>query len=182
MKKLLFILFFGMVVLAGCGDKFSDDPLEVGSKNASANMIVHELEGEDFTVIDWYVTDDTDEDGFNTVDFEGYTVEYAITLVEDESGEEFLGVFAEVENGTNYDVQFNDNFLFLTDNGDQSHLEWGIRENSPGTKTKFFNHAILEYGAPEEMTAEISAPFRDGAHETIDIAEPIKLEFYKENN
>ncbi len=156
----------------------TEDPLEAGNKNNGIEVF-NDGYGEIFLIKDWYTNENTDEDGFNVVDFEGYEIRYAITLVETIEEEDVIGVFAEVENGTEHELQFNDAFMFVTDTKDQTELEHGIQINKPDTKSKFFNYATLEYGTPEELTVEIYPPFADGESELIDIGETVELEFTK---
>ncbi|HLR16208.1 MAG TPA: hypothetical protein VK144_10295 [Bacillota bacterium] len=155
---------------------FTTDPIEAVENDVE--MFVDEFDYS-YSIVDWYTNNDT-VDGFNEVDFEGYKIKYAISLLMDEEGEDSLGVFAEVENGTEHELQFNDSFLFVTDTQDQTELEHGIQENKPNTKSKFFNHAPLEYGTPEELTVEIYPPFYEGESELIDLGEMVELEFTKE--
>ena len=157
-------------------DQSTDDPMEAVEKD----LVIFDQYDEAYTIKSLYTNDETADNGFNEIDFEGYKIDYAIALVENFEGEEALGVFAEVENGTEHEVQFNESFLFVTDTQDQTELEHGIQENKPNTKSKFFNHAPLEYGTPEELTVEIYPPFTEGDSELIDLGDMVELEFTKE--
>lgn len=157
-------------------EQSTDDPIEA----VENDLVIFDQYDEAYTIKNLYTNDETTDNGFNEIDFEGYKIDYAIALVEDFEGEEVLGVFAEVENGTEHEVQFNESFLFATDTQDQTELEHGIQENKPNTKSKFFNHAPLEYDTPEELTVEIYPPFIEGESELVDLGKTVELEFTKE--
>lgn len=204
MKKLLYLLMFSLLVVAGCSseetseeqesdieehsdieqqddDTISDDPLEVGNKNNDINKI--EYNYETYKVVDWYSNSDTNDDGFNTVDFNGYTFDFSFAVVEDEEGEQYIGMFGETENKTNDVVQFNADMEFLTDTQDQTELEDGIGKSKPKVKLKGFSVAPLEYGVPESFKVTIDPPFKEKGEDEYmegDFGEPIELEFTKE--
>lgn len=205
MKKLLMLLF-ASILLAACGNDGKDetiqtkideiekedteteevqvestkDPLEAG--NIKNNTLAFEDEfGEMFLLKDWFTNDKTNEEGFNQVSFDEYEITYALVLIEDFEGNDLIGVFGEVENNTDEEVQFNDSFLFVTDKKEQTELEHGIRNNKPNTKEKIFNYAKLEYDTPTNVEVEVLPPFIDGESELIDLGESQEFIFTLED-
>lgn len=156
------------------------DPLEAGNIKNNTSAFEDEF-GEMFLLKDWFTNDKTNEEGFNQVSFDEYEITYALVLIEDFEGNDLIGVFGEVENNTDEEVQFNDSFLFVTDKKEQTELEHEIRNNKPNTKEKIFNYAKLEYDTPTNVEVEVLPPFTDGESELIDLGEPQEFTFTLED-
>lgn len=169
------------------GDEFegeseskSSDPMEVGNKNDEHDTLVDGAT--EYKVIERYVTDETDEDGFNTIDFDGYIFNFSLALVEDQNGEHSIAMFGESENTTDEVVQFNADIEVVTDQQDQTNTQQGFGKSKPNVKMKGYDILPLEYGEPGSFTATIEPPMTevgDETYEDFDI-EPIELEFTKE--
>lgn len=156
----------------------TDDPMEAGNKNGKIEVFNDDF---DYTYLikEWYSTDDTDEDGFNIMDFDGYEVKYSMALMENTEGENVIGVFAETENNTDKVVQYNMDLEMITGNQEQTSSDslYGIGSSNPGVKTKGFILVELDYDAPESFVVTFEPPWEDEGGSNEDIGEPIELEF-----
>ncbi|PWA08646.1 hypothetical protein DCC39_14505 [Pueribacillus theae] len=211
MKKVLFIFAAVLFVLVGCGSnektsddevvkeqpdvqddqqkqvdeegflKETDDPMEAGNKNNGIEVFNDEW---DYTYLikDWYSNDDTDEDGFNYIDFDGYKVKFSIALLEDTEEKNVIGVFAETLNDTDKTVQYNMDMELITDKQEQAQTDdmYGIGNSKPGIKTKGFVKVDLEYEVPESFKVTFEPPWDDEDEFNETIGEPIESEFTKE--
>lgn len=210
MKKVLFIMLVSGLLLTACGNEepkdedamgeedvmsqsaefteaqsesnTSNDPLEVASKTNDIDTFETDYY-ETYTIVDRYVTDDTDQEGFSEMDFEGYKVKFSMAAVEDSSGNEYIGFFTETENTTDKPVHYNGDMEIVTDTQDQTTNEDGIGGSKPGVKLKGFSVAPLEYGIPESYTVTFEPPFLaedENLPEAGHFGDNIEMEFNKE--
>lgn len=158
----------------------TSDPLEAGDKT---NGIVVFNDEFDYTYIikEWYASENTDEKGFNTMDFDGYEVTYSIALLENTAEEDVIGIFVETENNTDKVVQYNMDLEMLTSEQEQAYSDgtYGIGQSNPGVKTKGFILVELEYDTPDSFTVTFEPPWDDEDEFNAEIGEPIELEFNK---
>ena len=181
MKKLLFVLLLSLF-LAACGsNEPTTDAMAVGSKDNKASIIENDY-GQTYEIVNWYVSDDTDDEGFNEMDFKGYKVKFSMAAVKDEEGNEYIGFFAETENTTDRPVHYNGDMEIVTDNQDQTYNDDGIGSSEPGVKIKGFSAAPLEYGTPESFTVTFEPPYLDnnGSYSEGGFGDNIEMEFKKE--
>lgn len=159
----------------------TSDPLEAGDKT---NGIVVFNDEFDYTYIikEWYTSEDTDEKGSNTMDFDGYEVRYSVALLENTAEEDVIGIFVETENNTDKVVQYNMDLEMLTSEQEQAYSDgmYGIGQSKPGVKTKGFILVELEYDTPDSFTVTFEPPWDDEDEFNAEIGEPIELEFNKE--
>lgn len=159
--------------------EMTDDPMIAGDK--SNRILLFDSDEYGFYVVkEWYINENTDENGFNEIDFDGYKVKFAITLVEDEHDEESIGVFIETENTTEDTVQYNADMEFVTDTQDQLTTNEGIGDSKPNVKLKGFTHAKINYDTPKSFTVTIDGPYKevdDYGYEEGHYGDPIDMEF-----
>lgn len=160
----------------------SDDPLEVGNKNSGFDTYSYGFN--EYKVIERYMSEQADENGFATVDFNGYRVSIAVALVEDINGARMIGLFGETENQTPDTVQFNAEIELVTDTQEQTTVDGGLVMNTrSGIKQKGFATAPLEYGEPNSFTMYIQPPLKevekDISYEEGHYGEAVELFFQK---
>jgi len=199
MRKYLFLLMAALVLVA-CGSdttgtneevnnnesneandievEYTSDPIE--AVTGDHEMFVDEFDYS-YSIVDWYTNDDT-TDGFNTMDFEGYEVKYAIALLMDEDGNDVIGIFSETENNTDHVAQYNMDFEILTNESEQLEGDpmYGIGETNPGIKTKGFVKDTLEYDVPTELDITFYPPWDSESEFDDEIGDPIEVGFTKE--
>lgn len=158
------------------------DPLEAGDK--TNGIVVYNDSGEYFIIKEWYVSEDSDDKGFNAIDFDSFTFNFSVALAENVNEEEVIVLFGETENQTEDEVQFNAEVEIITDNQDQVEFGMGmITRTKPNVKEKGFTVAELEYGTPDEFTMTIQAPLKsvgDEEYEEGHYGDAVELEFSKE--
>lgn len=157
------------------------DPLEAGDRN-NGIIVFHDDFDYTYIIKEWYANDDTNEDGFNTMDFNGYEVTYSIALLENTAEEDVIGIFVETENNTDKVVQYNMDLEMLTSEQEQAYSDgmYGIGQSEPGVKTKGFILVELEYETPDSFSVTFEPPWDDEDEFNEEIGEPIELEFNKE--
>lgn len=166
------------------GNLETDDPMQAGNKN-NGIKVFNISDVFTYQIKDWYVNDDTDDDGFNEIDFEGYSVKFAMVSVEDTAENESIGVFVETENDTDKETYFNMDMEFITDTQEQTHSGNGVGESKPGEKIKGFVLASLDNDAPDSFIVTIDPPFKLVGESAFDFeeghfGEPVELKFTKE--
>jgi len=141
----------------------TDDPLEFVEKGKNG---LHLIDGaNEYEAKNYYVTDDTNKDGFNIYEDGDFEMRYAIIETEnvadvDAEGNKEIQVFGEIINDTEDDYYFDDGTVELkTDEGEESELSFGF--NGAGTadqKSKFIDGFSLEYGIPDSFTLKVLEP------------------------
>lgn len=161
--------------------KETDDPLEAGNKNSGIKVFNDDWDFT-YTIKDWYANENTDKDGFNNIDFDGYKVKFSIALLEDAEEKDVIGFFVETENNTDKNAQYNMDMEIITDEQEQAQSDdmYGIGDSKPGIKTKGFIKANLEYDVPESFKVTFEPPWDEDDEFNKAIGEPIELEFNKE--
>jgi len=161
--------------------KVTDDPIEFADFSNELNTY---LEGmNEYTIVEQYTSDESDESGLQTVSFNAYDFTFSVSAAEDDQGEEYLVVSGETENNTEDTVQFNADIQFITDTQEQTEVSYAAGESEPTVKQKVFLYAPLEYGVPSSFTVTIEPPFKsvgDNRYEEGHYGEPVELEFNKE--
>lgn len=203
----LFLIVLGVILLSACADEVveerpvndevdqeeinetdaeelladTSDPLEAGNINNNIEVFNDEF---DYTYLikEYYTNDDTDADGFNTMDFEGYEVTYSIVLMENTEENNVIGFFVETVNNTDQLVQYNMDMEIATDGQEQieNDMMYGIGQSDPGIKTKGFTKANIEYDIPDEIGITFEPPWDDEDEFNEAIGEPIEVQFVKE--
>lgn len=163
--------------------EFTEDPLEIGNKNSGYDLFL--LDGyTEYKVVGYYSTNETDENGFNSVSFKGYDFTFSVLAVEDTAtGDQYIATAGETENNTEDNVQFNVDMIIVTDTQDQTNNEGAIGESQPNVKQKGFILAPLTYGIPESFTLTLDPPFKsigDYQYEEGHYGEPIEFSFTKD--
>lgn len=155
------------------------DPMIVGSKSEDVNTIASGVRRH--TVQAWYVNEDTDEEGFNIIDFNGYTLKFSLALIKDEEGQLGIGMFGETENGTSETIQFNNETEVVTGTQEQGTFSNGLTMNTkPNVKESGFAWLDLENGTPESITLYMQAPLiedEDGRYRFYTDEEETEIEF-----
>lgn len=198
-KYLLMLLSFVLISLVACGNdeesqteeqetheatqqdvemdddgmlEQTNDPMEAGGKSNGVNVFEDDWSNI-YLVKEWYSNDETDEDGFNTMEFGEYKVKYSVALLEDESEEDVIGFFVETENNTDTTVQYNMDM-------ESSELTpddlYGIGDSRPGDTLKGFIKADIE-DTPDTLEITFEPPWDDEDEFNAEIGEPIELEF-----
>src|SRR5699024_2498466 len=198
MRKKLFILFGALVlVLSACGgnesaegvgeedeldagveedfddeEELVEDPVEAGNKSNEVKEFMDEF-GEIYEIKEWYSSDETDDDGINQIEFDGYEVNFSVALLEDTEGEQDIGFFVETENGTDTTVQYNMDMEIITDEQEQAETDdsYGIGESKPDVKTKGFVKTDLDYEAPESFEVTFEPPWDEDSEYDDEIGE-----------
>lgn len=157
------------------------DPLEAGNKSNGVNVFEDEWSNI-YLVKKWYSNDDTDEEGFNTMDFDGYEVKFSVVLLEDENEDEVIGFFVETENNTDKLIQYNMDMELLTDEQEQAYPDdmYGIGESKPDIKTKGFTKVNLDYDTPDSFEVTFEPPWDDESEFDDAVGESIETEFEME--
>lgn len=157
----------------------TNDPLEAGNKNNGIVVFNNDEYGDTYIIKQWYTNDDTDDDGFNHIDFDGYKVKFAVALMEDVDEEDTIGFFVETENNTDKTIQYNMDMEIITDEQEQTNTDdmYAIGDSKPGIKTKGFVKANLDYDTPEEITITFEPPWDDEDEFNAEVGTPIELEF-----
>src|SRR5699024_3395563 len=113
----------------------TNDPLEFVEEGKDG---LHLIDGaNEYEAKNYYVTDNTDEDGFNIYEDGDFEMRYAIIETEnvadvDAEGNKEIQVFGEIINDTKNDYYFDDGTVELkTDEGEESQLSFGF--NGAGT-------------------------------------------------
>ncbi|CEI81251.1 hypothetical protein BN997_01069 [Oceanobacillus oncorhynchi] len=193
MKKLLFLLVGMMIFLAACEDGdagaeneepedneselteeeetedvSTDDPLAFADKtDENAKVLIDGMN--EYVIESYYVSDDTDEQGFNTYEDGEFLMRYAIVETEniaeaEVQGERRLMILGEIINNTDQDYHFDKNRFFIkTDENEESSLSFDLngawRANQ---KSKFIDDFPLEYDIPEAFALTIIDPSLEG--------------------
>ncbi|WP_193063442.1 hypothetical protein [Oceanobacillus oncorhynchi] len=179
MKKVLFLLFASILVLSACGDDNeqteednisqaedeqevlteTDDPMEFGNRDNGYEVYNHGQSAYEF--IEWYSSDLTDEEGFNTVTTEdGYEFTFSLALMHDvNSDQEVIGIFGEHNNESDEDLVFLDTPEVITDEQEQASTTFGLDQGvDSGVRSKVFDVISLEYDSPESFTMTVYYP------------------------
>ena len=144
-------------------ERTTDDPLEFVEEGKSGLILIDGFN--EYVANSYYVTDDTDEDGFNTYkdgDFEmRYAIIETVNIADVEvEGEEELQIFGEIINDTEDDYRFDDGTVLLrTDENETTELSFGFNgAGQADQKSKFIDGFSLEYGIPDSFTLKVLEP------------------------
>jgi len=144
-------------------EKTTDDPLEFVEEGKSGLILIDGFN--EYVANNYYVTDDTDEDGFNTYEDSGFKMRYAIIETEniadvEVQGSKDLQIFGEIINDTENDYRFDDGIVLLrTDENEKTELRYGFNgAGGANQKSKFVDGFSLEYGIPDSFTLEVLEP------------------------
>ena len=138
---------------------------------------------EEYQDIGTYVNDETNEEGFNEIDFDGFQVKFAFKLLEDKnSGEEIIGFIAETENNTDNLVAFNADMEILTSEQEQTEVKRGLGQTNPGEILSDLLIVPLDDGTPDSFTVILDPPLKgndNNGYEKGHFGDPIEMEFHK---
>lgn len=190
MKRLLIVMLMGFgVALVGCGsdeestatddegmiqeetaeeeDNSTGDPLEFVDKSEKEMTFVDGAN--EYEILNYYVSDDTDEQGFNIYEDGDFTMRYA--LVEtgniadvDAEGNKEIQILGEIINDTDQDYNFDENRMFIkTDENEESSLAFGLNGAwKADQKSKFNDSFPLDYDTPDSFTLTLIDPSLEG--------------------
>ncbi|TDL40598.1 hypothetical protein EVU91_01520 [Macrococcoides bohemicum] len=145
----------------------TEDPIEF-VKNGKSQLVNHES-GDNLKIVKVFKNENTDENGFNEIDNNGFISNLAFVLVEDSNtGEKSLGYFGENINKTDKHIHFLGSVEFTTDTGEQIQPDGGvfetnnklIKEYNPNVKSKGYGIVKLDYQneIPKSIEVKISQP------------------------
>ncbi|API93997.1 MULTISPECIES: hypothetical protein [unclassified Virgibacillus] len=135
----------------------STDPLEVGNKNNDKNIF--QDGATTITIVGRYVGDQTDEDGFNTIEYKDTKLRFALVIVEGEEGDQEVGMFGEKINNGDTLMDYDDTISITTDQKEKGYTWFQLNGPiDPGLKEKFFDSFDLQYDIPETLTFTMRKP------------------------
>lgn len=186
MKKFLLMLLVsvGLVALSACGNdessgeemsqeewmneeyddaegSMTDDPLEFITNDDmlledGANL--YELKSK-------YVTDDTDDDGFNVYKDGDFEFRYAVVETEniaegiEATGSHDIQIMGEIVNDTDKDYFFDERMFIKTDQKEKSELSFALNgAGEADQRSKFLDGFPLEYDIPDSFTLTLIDP------------------------
>jgi len=181
MKKLIGIGIASLVMLVGCGnneevvqpeedpieqeeaqDTSTDDPLEFVNKDSEYDTLIDAAN--EYEILNYYVSDDTDEQGFNIYEDGDSTMRYALVETEniadvDAEGNKEIQILGEIINDTDETYYFMDRMLIKTDDKEVAEVEFGLNgAGAADEKNKFIDYFWLEYDIPESFTFVLADP------------------------
>jgi len=181
MKKLIGIGIASLVMLVGCGnneevvqpeedpieqeeaqDTSTDDPLEFVNKDSEYDTLIDAAN--EYEILNYYVSDDTDEQGFNIYEDGDFTMRYALVETEniadvDAEGNKEIQILGEIINDTDETYYFMDRMLIKTDDKEVAEVEFGLNgAGAADEKNKFIDYFWLEYDIPESFTFVLADP------------------------
>ncbi|MFD1416792.1 hypothetical protein [Oceanobacillus jeddahense] len=198
MKKILFVLLLSLFLIA-CGNESESDAgsditpeetetttMDFADFNNDINTYTDEM-GETYTILEKYKRDESADNGFNKVNFDGYEYKFSVLAVESESeSQEYIALVGETENTTDNSVQFNSEAEIITDTQEQSESDflYAVGESDPSVITEAFILIPINRGIPESFSLEIDTPWiaLDNGEQGGYIGSNVKMEFHKENN
>lgn len=192
MKKIFFVLLL-VFFLSGCGNESnavgnSDveeteiSTMEFGDFDNDLNSYTDEM-GETYTILDKYKSDESADNGFNEVNFDGYEYKFSVLAVESDS-QEYIALVGETENATDNSVQFNSEAEIITDTQEQSESDflYAVGKSAPSVVTDAFILIPINRGIPESFSLEINTPWvvLDNGEQGGYIGSNVKMDFHKE--
>src|SRR5699024_10920115 len=186
MKKVMGIGIMLMVMLVGCGndeevvqpeeepieqeeaqDTSTDDPLEFVNKDSEYDTLIDAAN--EYEILNYYVSDDTNEQGFNIYEDGDFTMRYALVETEniadvDAKGNKEIQILGEIINDTDQDYNFDENRMFIkTDDNEESSLNFGLNGAwKADQKSKFIDSFPLDYDIPDSFTLTLIDPSLEG--------------------
>ena len=146
------------------GAPTTGDPLEFVEEGKDGLRLIDGAN--EYEAKSYYVTDDTDENGFNTYKDGDFEMRYAIIETEnapemdEEEREREVQIFGEIINGTEDNYYFDDGTVEIkTNENEESELSFGF--NGAGMadqKSKFIDGFNLDYDIPESFTLKVLEP------------------------
>lgn len=194
MKKLLFVLLL-LLFLVACGNESDAEDsenleeaetktttIEFGDFNNDLNSYTDEM-GETYSIVEKYKSDESADNGFNEVSYDGYNYKFSVLAVEDEN-QEYIALVGETENNTENSIHFNSDTEIITDTQEQAESDflYAVGESAPSVITEAFILIPINRGIPESFSLELDTPWivYDSGEQGDYIGEPIELEFHKE--
>jgi len=164
----------------GEGETSTEDVMEF-AKNDQYDTFIRYLE--EYKDIGTYVHDDSDDIGFNEIEFDGFHVNFVFKLLEDQgNGEQVIGFIAETENNSGDEVAFNADMEIQTSNGEQTEALQGLGTTEQGQSTSGLLLVPIEDGVPDSFVVKFERPFRDivDGQQSGHLGEEIEMEFQKQ--
>ena len=163
------------------------DPLEFVDKTTDDMIFIDGAN--EYIINSYYVSDKTDEKGFNIYEDEGFTLKYALVETKnladadlEESKE--VQIYGEVINDTKDEHYFTDRMKIKTDDKEVSDVEFGLNgAGAADQKNKFIDYFPLDYETPDSFTFQLVDPSFQGDFELEEDTEEhivIEKEFTKE--
>ncbi|GGP16471.1 lipoprotein [Oceanobacillus neutriphilus] len=192
MKKIFFVLLL-VFFLSACGNESnavgnSDveeteiSTMEFGNFDNDLNSYTDEM-GETYTILDKYKSDESADNGFNEVNFDGYEYKFSVLAVESDS-QEYIALVGETENTTDNSVQFNSEAEIITDTQEQAESDflYAVGKSAPSVVTDAFILIPINRGIPESFSLEINTPWvvLDNGEQGGHIGSNVKMDFHKE--
>jgi len=186
MKKLIGIGIASLVMLVGCGndeevvqpddepieqeeeqDTSTGDPLEFVNKDSEYDTLIDAAN--EYVIENYYVSDDTDEQGFNIYEDGDFTMRYALVETEniadvEANGSKQVQIMGEIINDTDQDYNFDKNRLFIkTADKEESSLAFDLNGAwQADQKSKFIDYFPLDYDTPDSFTLTLIDPSLEG--------------------
>lgn len=140
----------------------TDDPLEFVEEGKNGLHLVDGLN--EYEVKNYYVSDETDKDGFNTYKDGDFELRYAIIETVnvydgDPDGTEEIQIFGEGINDTDEDFVFDEHMYIKTDDNEESELSFNLEgAGSADQKSKFVDGFPLDYDTPDSFKLTLIDP------------------------
>lgn len=190
MKKLLFVLLLSLFLVA-CGNDAEGNQIledtktttmEFGDFDNDLNSYTDEM-GDNYIITEKYKSNESADNGFNKISFDGYDYKFSVLAVESES-QEYIALVGETENNTENSVQFNSEAEIITNTQEQSTSDflYAVGESAPTVITDAFILIPINRGIPESFSLEINNPWvvLDNGEQGGYIGNNVQMEFHKE--
>lgn len=189
MKKVLFLMLMsiGLVALSACGNESETDDVQADvvsqdeeydeDMQEQSNVTDDPLEfitNDDMLLEDGanlyelkskYVTDDTDDDGFNVYKDGDFEFRYAVVETEniaegiEATGSHDIQIMGEIVNDTDKDYFFDERMFIKTDQKEKSELSFALNgAGEADQRSKFLDGFPLEYDIPDSFTLTLIDP------------------------
>lgn len=167
----------------GVAEQGTDDPMEFAKQDSGYGVFYNGANEE--RIIYRYENEDTDENGLNTIEFDDYTMTFALALVEDINGEHSITIYGEQENKGKVDLMNPVDTTFVTDKQEKTTFSTGdVGRVEAGLKNKVHFGTYLDFEDPESFNMKMFRPITSekndewGYGDEGDL-ESIELEFKK---
>lgn len=159
-------------------DSATNDPVLFAEKDSDYDTFV---DGKvEYTIKDIYVSDDTDADGFATIENGGFNMRLAMLVIKNQDGYNSIGIFGEMVNDSDDDYNFTDAIELKIDGKKVSDLDFDFKKTPDAhSKEKVIDYFTPNSGMPDNFTIKIYNPLYEKDKE----AEPKvlkELEFHEE--
>lgn len=143
----------------------TNDPLEFADKTTDDIILVDGAN--EYELKNYYVNDDTGEDGFNVYEEDDFAFRYALVETEniadvESHGNRQVKILGEIVNDTDETYYF-DHMLIKTDDKESSEVNFGLNgAGAADEKNKFLDGFDLEYDVPDNFMFVLFDPTYQG--------------------